>query len=55
MTAGLRPPAYRLPDATRLGAAHLQVSDLERSLDYYESIWRHRMTQLDDVLGEKGR
>jgi catechol 2,3-dioxygenase len=32
---GIAPPAYRLPAATRLGAVHLQVADLERSLEYY--------------------
>lgn len=34
---GLTPPHYRLPDETRLGAVHLQVSDLQRSLDYYQN------------------
>jgi catechol 2,3-dioxygenase len=38
VTVGLRPPGYRLPDTTHLGAVHLQVSDLARSLDYYEQI-----------------
>jgi catechol 2,3-dioxygenase len=32
------PPAFRLPDATTLGPAHLQVSDLARSLDYYQHV-----------------
>ncbi|HEX6323109.1 MAG TPA: VOC family protein [Vicinamibacterales bacterium] len=35
---GIRPPAYRLPDATRLGAVRLQVSDLARSVAYYEQV-----------------
>ena len=35
---GIAAPAYRLPDATRVGAVHLQVSDLQRSLDYYEHV-----------------
>lgn len=33
---GVRPPEFRLPDDTRVGAVHLQVSDLARSLEYYE-------------------
>ena len=33
---GERPSGYRLPDATRLGRVRLQVSDLARSLDFYE-------------------
>lgn len=37
-TYGARPSGYRLPDGTRLGAARLQVSDLIRSVDYYEEV-----------------
>lgn len=35
---GARPPGFRLPDATRLGVVKLQVSDLARSLEYYEQV-----------------
>ena len=35
---GIRPPGFRLPDATRLGAVHLQIADLSRSLRYYERV-----------------
>jgi catechol 2,3-dioxygenase len=35
---GIRPPEYRLPDATHVGAVRLQVSDLERSLAYYTQV-----------------
>lgn len=35
---GVRPPNYRLPEATRLGRAVLQVSDLGRSVAYYTSV-----------------
>lgn len=35
---GVAPRGYRLPDATRLGPVKLQVSDLERSVAYYESV-----------------
>ena len=35
---GIRPPGYRLPDETRLGAVRLQVADLPRSLDYYRDV-----------------
>jgi len=35
---GIRPPAYRLPDATRVGSIRLAVSDLRRSIDYYERV-----------------
>jgi catechol 2,3-dioxygenase len=35
---GIPPPGYRLPDATSIGAVRLQVSDLPRSLEYYERV-----------------
>jgi catechol 2,3-dioxygenase len=35
---GIRPPAYRLPDASHVGTVHLQVGDLQRSLAYYEQV-----------------
>jgi catechol 2,3-dioxygenase len=38
MEAGLAPPGWRLPAATRLGHVWLQVSDLARSLDYYQQV-----------------
>ena len=35
---GIQPPAYRLPDGTHVGAVHLLVSDLPRSLRYYQHV-----------------
>jgi catechol 2,3-dioxygenase len=35
---GIQPPAYRLPNKTHVGAVHLLVSDLPRSLAYYEHV-----------------
>jgi catechol 2,3-dioxygenase len=35
---GVPPPTFRLPDAAHVGAVHLQVSDLQQSLDYYEHV-----------------
>ena len=35
---GIRPPGYRLPESTRIGVVRLQVSDLARSLAYYERV-----------------
>ena len=35
---GIAPPAYRLPDTTRLGRVRLQVADLARSITYYENV-----------------
>lgn len=34
----LAPPAYRLPDQTHIGRVKLQVSDLGRSVDYYQDV-----------------
>jgi catechol 2,3-dioxygenase len=48
------PPGYRLPGATRVGAVHLQVSDLDRSLAYYEQVLglrRHRVAGDMAALG----
>jgi len=35
---GVLPPAFRLPEAAHPGTVHLQVSDLQRSLAYYEQV-----------------
>jgi catechol 2,3-dioxygenase len=35
---GVAAPAFQLPDATTLGPVHLQVSDLARSLEYYQRV-----------------
>jgi catechol 2,3-dioxygenase len=35
---GIAPPGYRLPITTHLGAARLLVSDLDRSLAYYQQV-----------------
>ena len=35
---GIRPKGYRLPEATHLGRARLQVADLDRSLGFYENV-----------------
>ena len=35
---GLAPPGFRLPDATRVGRVRLQVSDIRRSVAYYEKV-----------------
>ncbi len=35
---GIAPAGFRLPDGTHVGGVRLQVSDLQRSLDYYERV-----------------
>ena len=34
---GIRPAGYRLPESTHVGAVTLQVSDVDRSFDFYHS------------------
>ncbi len=48
------PDDRRLPDATHLGAVHLQISDLAQSLAYYETVIgleRHAMSDGVATLG----
>lgn len=45
---GLQPETYRLPDATRLGRARLQVTDLPRSLDFYTKVLGFRLLSQQD-------
>ena len=45
---GRAPSGYRLPSATRLGAVELQVSDLARSLEYYEQLLGLAVLARDD-------
>lgn len=47
MNAGIAPPDFRLPDASQLGPVRLQVTDLERSLDYYETVLGLRRLSAD--------
>jgi catechol 2,3-dioxygenase len=35
---GIVPPGFRLPDATRVGAVHLQIDSLQRSIEYYVDV-----------------
>ena len=54
---GVPPPAYRLPDNTHVGRVHLLVSDLPRSLAYYERIIGLRPLVVETeraVLGSHG-
>ena len=57
MDYGIQPPGYRLPDATHIGRVKLQVSDLARSLMYYQTVLGLRVIQQDAgraVLGAHG-
>jgi catechol 2,3-dioxygenase len=51
---GIKPPAYRLPSATRVGTVDLQVSDLERSLDYYQRVLGLQVLSQADARADLG-
>ena len=54
---GIPPPAFRLPAAAHVGAVHLQVSDLARSLEYYERVIGlrpHGLTGTGAILSAHG-
>ena len=47
-TYGERPRGFRQPDALRLGPVRLAISDLDRSLDFYENVLGMRVVRRDD-------
>ncbi len=54
---GIAPPAFRLPAASRVGAVRLQVSDFQRSVEYYERVLGLRVrdvTRETAALGPHG-
>ena len=51
---GLQPTAYRLPDATRLGRAQLQVTNLARSLDFYTKVLGFRVLSKQNGVATLG-
>lgn len=51
---GLAPPGYRLPAVTRVGAVDLQVSDLARSLEYYQRVLGMRVLSENSSAAQLG-
>ena len=51
---GIAPPAHRLPGATRPGRVRLQVSDLRRSLDWYQEVLGLRALELAEGCAKFG-
>ena len=48
---GIQPAIYRLPDATRLGRARLQVTSLSRSIEFYTTVLGLRvLARHDDAV-----
>jgi catechol 2,3-dioxygenase len=50
---GVFPRGYRLPDETHVGRVRLQVSDLTRSLDYYQNTLGLRVLEQSGELGRR--
>ncbi|HEY4217443.1 MAG TPA: VOC family protein [Gemmatimonadaceae bacterium] len=51
---GIAPPGYRLPHDMRLGRVRLQVSDLARSIAYYETVLGLRVLDRKDAVAQLG-
>jgi catechol 2,3-dioxygenase len=54
---GIPPPTHRLPDTTHVGAVHLQVSELQQSVSYYQQVLglrAHSITTESVVLSPDG-
>lgn len=54
MSYGIPAPDYRLPAETRIGAVHLQVSDLQRSCEFYESVLGFTLIAKDSSSAQLG-
>src|SRR3954453_20734368 len=48
-TYGESPRGHRLPDALRLGPVRLAISDLDRSLEFYQDVLGMRVTRRDEA------
>ena len=47
-SVGVAPPAYRLPADLRLGEVSLQITNLDRSLEFYQRVLGLRVLQRDE-------
>jgi catechol 2,3-dioxygenase len=51
---GVTPPGFRLPESTHIGRVRLQVSDLARSIAYYEKVLGLRIIRRTEGVAELG-
>jgi catechol 2,3-dioxygenase len=51
---GVTPPGFRLPESTHIGRVRLQVSDLARSIAYYEKVLGLRVIRRTEDVAELG-
>ncbi|HEX6534792.1 MAG TPA: VOC family protein [Gemmatimonadaceae bacterium] len=52
--AGVAPPGFRLPAATRVGRVRLQVADLDRSIAFYERVLGLRVLERSGDVATMG-
>lgn len=53
-TVGIRPPHYSLPDATHVGAVTLAVSNLDRSIAFYQGVIGLSILQQEHASADLG-
>ena len=51
---GQQPQGFRLPADTRLGAVHLRIADLARSVAFYETVLGMRVIARGDARATLG-
>lgn len=51
---GIAPPGFRLPDETHIGRVKLQISDLDRSVEYYQKVLGMRVIRRSAGRAELG-
>ena len=51
---GIAPPGFRLPGETHIGRVRLQVSDLSKSINYYETVLGARVVRRSDHSADLG-
>ena len=51
---GVRPTGFRLPDETHIEGVRLQVADLDRSIEYYQSVLGMQVLNRADEMAELG-
>lgn len=51
---GVAPKDYRLPPSTHIGRVRIQVSNLDRSISYYETVIGFRVIERSDIVATLG-
>ncbi|HEY0241169.1 MAG TPA: VOC family protein [Gemmatimonadaceae bacterium] len=51
---GIRPPGFRLPDSTHIDGVRLQVADVDRSVEYYQTVLGMQVLNRSDGHADLG-